>query len=70
MTDHHRAAARLPRLAVDGRRMPRDRSHRLWDLFHDPAVSLDEFAAARRSWAATQGDSSSGDGNPALCEVG
>ena len=56
MTDHHRAGARLPHIAVDGRRMPHDRNHGLWDLFHDPAVSLDEFDAARRSWAATTED--------------
>lgn len=70
MTDHNRATARLPRLAVDGRRMPIDRNHKLWDLFHNPAVPLDEFDAARRSWAATEDASSGGDGKPALCEVG
>ena len=53
MTEHHRAAARLPRLAVDGRGMPLDRNHWLWDLFHDPDVSLDEFDAAAQRWAAS-----------------
>lgn len=69
MTDHHRATARLPRLAVDGRRMPHDRNHRLWDLFHDPAVPLDEFDAARRSWAASQADAATCEGKPARREV-
>ena len=62
MTDHHLATARLTRLAVDGRRMPRDRNHMLWDLFHDPSVSLDAFDAARRSWAETDEDISGCEG--------
>jgi hypothetical protein len=48
--------------------MPHDRSHRLWDLFHDPGVSLDEFDAARRSWAATEADAGS-EGRPGRFEV-
>ena len=56
MTDDHRVTTRLPHLAVDGRSMPHDRSHGLWDLFHDPTVSLDDFDVARRSWAATEKD--------------